>query len=370
VSSNFGSIIWKWTGIVARVLPVMLGLVGLSVAIAWISGAFTKKIEPGESRSVFRQLEDQQTDVVHEITKDYIEEAVGTLKAANRSEISAKVLATIQEIHVAAGDFVQHGDLLVVLNTQELQARLNQAQESLSAASAATWEAESDFNRKQNLMKTNSISRQEYDIAERKFNVAKADERRATQAVSEAEILLSYSKITAPKDGRIVDRLAEPGDTTQPGKPILTLYDVQTLRLETPVMESLAIKLKVGQDLTVRVDSVNKDFTATIEEIVPQADTASRSFLVKSSLPRSDNLYEGMYGRLQIPAGSRRHLCLATDAIRRVGQLEFVDVVMEDRSLQLRLIKTGRLGMPGRVEVLSGVNAGERVVLFPSGDTP
>lgn len=349
-------------------MPIILGVAGLALVIAWISGVFVEKIPPGEAGQIARRLTDQPTDVVHEVTKEYIEEAVGTLKAASRSVISAKILATIEQIHVSAGDFVDEGDLLVTLNTRELDARLSQAREVLAGAQAAAREAQGDFERNKRLAEANAISQREFDESDRQLKVASANERRAQQAVNEAEVLLSYSTITAPKAGRIVDRTAEPGDTVQPGQPILTLYDSQSLRLETPVLEQLAVSLRVGQKLNVRVDSVNRDFIATIDEIVPQADAASRSFLVKASLPRSEDLYEGMYGRLQIPAGSRRHLCLATDSIRRIGQLEFVDVVLEDGSLRRRLIKTGRLGMPDRIEVLSGLDAGDRVVLYP--DSP
>jgi hypothetical protein len=70
-----------------------------------------------------------------------------------------------------------------------------------------------------------------------------------------------------------------------------------------------------------------------------------------------------MFGRLLIPAGERRHLCLNTDALIEVGQLEFVDVVLPDGNIERRLVKTGQLGMPGRQEVLSGVEAGERVLI-------
>jgi membrane fusion protein, multidrug efflux system len=69
-----------------------------------------------------------------------------------------------------------------------------------------------------------------------------------------------------------------------------------------------------------------------------------------------------MFGRLLIPAGQRRHLCLTTAAIQEVGQLQFVEVVRGDQTLDRRMIRVGRLGMPGRVEVLSGLRAGERVV--------
>ncbi len=355
------SVVW---GVVIKVVPIGLGLVGLALVVAWISGIFEAKIQPGETSPIVEKLGDSRTDVVHEVTKDYLEEAVGTLKAASRSVVSSNILATIQAINVTAGDFVNEGDVLVTLNTQELDARLSQARQGLVAAEAATSEAEADFARMKRLLKSNAISQQEYDISRKNVNVAKANEQGAQQAVNEATVLLSYSIIKAPKAGRIVDRTAEPGDTAQPGMPILTLYDSRSLRLETPVLEGLAVTLKVGQKLNVHVDSIDREFLATIDEIVPQADAASRSFLVKASLPRNDDLYEGMYGRLQIPAGSRRHLCLATDAIRRIGQLEFVDVVMEDKTLRRRLVKTGRLGMPGRVEVLSGLEAGEQVVLI------
>jgi multidrug efflux pump subunit AcrA (membrane-fusion protein) len=117
--------------------------------------------------------------------------------------------------------------------------------------------------------------------------------------------------------------------------------------------------------VTVHIDAINRDVQATIDEIVPEVDTPSRSFLVKANLVDSDRLYEGMFGRLMIPIGSRKHVCLPTDAIQRLGQLEFVDVVREDKTLERRMIRTGRLGMPGRVEVLSGLEPGETVTLQP-----
>jgi hypothetical protein len=141
------------------------------------------------------------------------------------------------------------------------------------------------------------------------------------------------------------------------------LYDAGSLRLEAPVSEQLAVKMRLGDKLEVYVDAVDAEIEAVVDEIVPQADAPSRSFLVKVTLPRTESLYEGMFGRLRIPAGERRHLCLHTAAIQRIGQLELVDVVREDETLERRYIKTGRLGFENRIEVLSGLEVGERVVL-------
>lgn len=353
----------KWTALLGRVALTVVGLTTLVVIIAWLSGMFETKVAPGWTERGLQKLADQPTALVHEVEKSYVEEAVGALKASSRTVVSAKVLATIDDILVSAGDQVQVGQMLIRLEGKEFQSRLEQARQALEAATANREEAEKQFTRMESLAERNAASRAEFDKAARDVQVTLAEEARAAQAVTEAEVLLSYTTIEASKNGRIVDRLAEPGDVAQPGMPLLVLYDATSLRLETPVMEHLAIQLREGQQLDVFIDALNKRFQATIDEIVPQADAPSRSFLVKTSLPKSEDLYEGMFGRLLIPAGERRHLCLQTDAIVRQGQLEFVDVVLPDQTIERRLIKTGQLGMPGRQEVLSGVQPGERVIL-------
>ncbi|WP_404308715.1 efflux RND transporter periplasmic adaptor subunit [Neorhodopirellula lusitana] len=358
-SMKFG----KWMGGVTRVMTVVAGLAVLVVTIGWLSGVFEAKVQPGRTDQNVRRLTDQPTDVVHEIEKSTIEEAIGTLKASSRTVVSSKIMATIEDITVVAGDQVEKGQVLIRLDDQEYQSRLDQAKRALDAAIANRKQAEKQYARIETLNKQNAASRSEFDTASRDVQVTLADEARARQAVSESEVMLSYTTIKAAKSGRIVDRLAEPGDISQPGVPILVLYDATSLRLEAPVMEHLAVKLHPGDELKVFVDAHQREYNATVDEIVPQADAPSRSFLVKASLPKTDDLYEGMFGRLLIPAGERRHLCLNTDALIEVGQLEFVDVVLPDGNIERRLVKIGQLGIPGRQEVLSGVEAGERVLI-------
>ncbi|MGB6042928.1 MAG: efflux RND transporter periplasmic adaptor subunit [Pirellulales bacterium] len=355
--------VWRITQVT---VPVAAGAIALVLVIAWLAGSFESKIAPSTPTAKGSQLAGQTIDVVHEVTKDYIEEAVGTLKAASRTVVSAKVLATIEEITVSAGEQVSEGDVLIRLNSQDLEARLKQAEQAMLAATATRNEAITRHARNKRLVEQNAVSRADFDESIRRLEVARADELRAEQAVNEGKVMLSYATIKATRGGRIVDRFAEPGDTSRPGEPILVLYDATSLRLEAPVLEHLAVQLRAGDKLDVYIDALDREVESTIDEIVPQADAPSRSFLVKASIPRSDDLFEGMFGRLRIPAGQRRHLCLATDAIQQVGQLEFVEVVTPDEQIERRFIKTGRLGMPGRIEVLSGLKVGERVVLHPA----
>lgn len=353
-------------GIIKSVVPIVVGMCVLVVVIAWLSGMFVSKIEPGQAPLSFRTFKDGPVGMVGEVIKEYEEEALGTLKAADRTVVSSRVMARIDEMPVDADDEVEAGQTLVKLQQDDFQARVKQAEESLTAAMAKQEEAQTSFERYQQLREQNATTQAQFDTAKAGLEVAKAEVRRAQQAVLEAQTMFSFTEIHSPRGGRIVERLAEPGDMAVPGQPLLTLYDQTSLRLEVPVREDLAINLEPGSKVKVHIDALDRDLTGTVAQRVPQAEAASRSFLVKVNLPNVEGLFEGMFGRLKIPVGERRHLCLPTDAIREIGQLQFVDIIREDNTLERRFIKTGREGMPGKVEVLSGVEAGEKVVLKPS----
>jgi len=350
-----------------KVLPVVIGLVLMVLVVAWLADLMTEKIQPGQNAVSTKNAEPEPGNglyTVREVFKDYTAEAVGTLKASRRTEISSRLLAPIDVINVRAGQTVNDGDVLVELDRRALETELRQARASVAAAKAALARSENDYARAIQLLAKKVISRAEMDNATAGVEVNRAKLDQARQSENEANVMLSYTTIRAPKNGMVVDRLAEPGDMVQPGEPLLILYDPTSLRLEVPVMENLAVGLKPGDELTVQIDARDKRrVLATIDEIVPQAEAASRSFLVKVRLPRSEDLFEGMFGRLIIPIGKRRHLCIDTDAIETIGQLQFVDVVGQNGTLERRLIKTGRYGDANHREVLSGLNVGERVLL-------
>jgi len=287
--------------LVKQVLPPLIGVAVLVVSIL-VAGKFVKvewreRIHPGEEEVAGRTLPEDQQDkiyVVDEVQKRYYNEAIGTLKASNRTEIASRILAPINQINVRAGEIVEEGDDLIVLDDQRLQTQLSQADASLKAAVEKVQLAKKEFERAERLrnLDAKAITDERYSELGANWRVAHANYNVAQQALAEAQVLLSYTTIKAPKAGMIVDRLAEPGDMAQMGVPLLVLYDPTSLRLEVPVMEDLAVGLKAGDMLTVHIDAVNTDVEAIVDEIVPQAEAASRSFLVKVRLPRSEGLFE------------------------------------------------------------------------------
>ncbi|HUT14020.1 MAG TPA: efflux RND transporter periplasmic adaptor subunit [Thermoguttaceae bacterium] len=341
-------------------------LAGLVLVIAWMAGVFEEKIQAGQvdvQRERATDEEIQNAYVVEEKTKDYIEVAVGSLKAADRTEISSRVLAPIQSISVTAGSRVNEGDTLVMLDRRALDAERSKAVADLIGAEAAVKRADGDYRRAADLFGQKMMSQANYEEAVEALKVASAKWQYAKEALVLTDVRLSYTEIKAPKTGVVIDRYAEPGDMAQPGGRLLALYDPRSLRLEVPVMENLVKYLKLGQTLDAYIDARERWVKTTVGEIVPQAEAGSRSFLVKVVVPPSDDLFEGMFGRLQIPAGQRKHLCLHTGTIETIGQLKFVEVIGQSGFKSRRLVKTGREGDPNHVEVLSGVKQGDRVVM-------
>lgn len=336
-------------------------LVAVALAVAWLSGWFETKIPPGVVESTAGRVPSgAETAAVERVEAPALEWASGTVESARRTSVASRILARIEEVRVTAGDEVKAGDVLVRLDARDLQARQQQARDALKAAEAQLDLARQEFARADELLKRGVTTRQRYDQANSAVRVALAETNRLRQMLEEAETALSYTEIRAPVSGRVIDRLAEPGDTVSPGQTILRLYDPTALRVEAPVRETLAVNLKVGDSLTVEISAIGGTRTGTIDEIVPYAEPGARTLLVKVRLPNDPRLFAGMFARVAVPAGKTERLLIPAAAVTRIGQLEFTTVIEDGRALR-RMVTTGGTADGGRIEVLSGLTAGERI---------
>ena len=356
--------------IVKQGLLIILSLGALALVLAYMTRAFHKKIEPGKVEVPKRVKADQPTDVVHKVIQVQQVDVVGTLRAQRRTEVSARIMARILEMKARAGDRVKEGDLLARLDDADLKANLERARQAKVEAEANLRNAEKDHERVKKMLAEKVASDKEFDDADLRFKSAQAQAQQATETENAARTMLSYATIQAPLTGVVVEKLMDVGDTTQPGRPILTIYDPTALRLEAAVPEALSKDLKVGDKLKLTMearDAQQKNLLdGTIAEIVPQADAASRSVLVKVSLPADAPLQiEGTFGRLMIPGRERIRICVAQSAVQPAGQLRFVDVVNpKDNTIERRQVKLGESSPYGRVEALSGLEPNETVVLY------
>jgi len=346
-----------------KAMEVVIGGAVLIFAVVWMSGGFAERIAP-EDLPPARHPASLAVDVVQAERSAVFELASGTLVSERHTTIAAKILARIEEVAVRPGDTVRAGDVVVRLDARDLEARLAASREAVTASEAALALARSERARVEQLFASGVSTRSEMDRTRRDLDVASSELEAAQQRRVDAEVGLSHSEIPSPVSGRVVERLAEPGDTAAPGAPLLRIYDPGSLRLEAPIREGLATRLTAGQPLDLHIAALELELSGTIDEIVPFAEPGARTFLVKLRVPESPRLYAGMYGRVRVPAGERRRLRVDARAIERIGQLEFVQVVSEDGASSRRLVTTGgRSDADGRIEVQSGLAEGERVEL-------
>lgn len=342
-----------------RVLWPIAAAAGILLLVLWQTGWFQPKIPAGAPSPRMDTAPHGRTVPVERIAVPLVEEAVGSVQSRHRVDISPRIQATILQIAVNAGTKVNAGDLLVRLDPRDLDAKVGQAEQAVNAATANLKQAQSDFQRTKELVARQVASVQEGENARLRLDVTSASLGEARRALEQARVARSYAEIRAPVTAVVIEKNQNAGDMAIPGQPILQLFDPKILRLEAPVRETVARRLRVGDVLDVRLGTDETLTTGLVDEIVPQADPVSRSFLVKVLVPSAENLYAGMYGRLLIRTGSEDVTVIPQQTVERVGQLEYVTAVTS-QGAERRFVQTGRK-LGGKVEVLAGLAPGEDV---------
>lgn len=331
------------------------------VSLLWLAGKFSPKVPTeGIAGQAAQTRVIGKTVPVRIIKLPRSESAVGTIRAVHETSVGSKLLGRVVEVNLKAGQQVKAGDVLVRIDDTDLRARLQQANAAVQAAEAVRAQAATDEERFRALVKSQAVSQQEYDNKATALRLATADLSRAQETAKEAQATLEWATIRSPIDGTVIDKKVDAGDMVTPGQVLVTLYDPTRMQLVASVRESLTRTLRLGQDIAVRIEGLDKECNGTVSEIVPEAETASRSFQVKVTGPCPTGIYSGMFGRILIPLEEEEVLVIPGRAVRKVGQLELVDVAEGGRAV-VRSIRTGRT-LGGQVEVLSGLREGEEIV--------
>jgi membrane fusion protein, multidrug efflux system len=307
-------------------------------------------------------------------------EAVGTVRAAQTSNASSQMMGNIIEIRAHEGDHVQRGQVLAVIDDSQPRAAVDRAtagglaaQQQLVEADSDLALAESTLKRYQTLFEKKSVSPQEFDevkarqqTALARRDMAKAAQAQAQAALSQARTSLDYTRIRAPFDGVVTEKKADSGALASPGMPIFTVEDVRRYRLEATVNENDLQYVRAGEQVSVVIDALdNAGLKGKVAQIVPAADAASRTFLVKIDLPTDARLRSGLFGRAQFSRGERQALMIPRSAVVERGQLQGIYVLDENKVASLRYITLGK-ATGAEVEVLAGLESGERLVVNPA----
>jgi RND family efflux transporter MFP subunit len=288
--------------------------------------------------------------VVEATDRPALIEVTGTIRPVQRAQLAAKVMGAISEIPVALGQQVAAGDLLVKISAGEITARLAQAQAQLNVARR-------DLERERELLGKGASTAEMVRGLEDRFTMTQA-------MVQEAQVMLSYAEVRAPFAGVIARKLVNVGDLASPGIPLVELEGTDAFQVEVAIPDSLAVALKPGTGLAVTVPVAGLSFSAPLAELSSMADSSALSVGAKLTVPPGTAVRSGQFARVAVPGPAVHALQVPAGAIALLGQMERVFVVGEGHRAILRLVKTG-VAAGDRMEIVSGLDAGERVVLNP-----
>jgi RND family efflux transporter MFP subunit len=276
-------------------------------------------------------------------------EVTGQVAPIYQATLSSRIQGTIDNLLVREGTKVSKSQLLIQLDSRDLQA-------GLARANAEVDNAKAHLDRMNQLYAQDAVSKQEMENATRGHRVAEAN-RKAVEAQ------LSYTMVRAPFEGVITEKKVDAGELASPGQPLLKMEDPRRLRLEATVAEGDLKSVSRGDKLPVVIDALESQaFVGTVSQILPTGDPQTHTFIVKLDLPKTAGLKTGMFGRFPLDKGSVQTILVPSTAVVERGELTSLFVIGDDTIARLRWVKPGR-HFEKQVEILSGLNTGERVLV-------
>lgn len=324
----------------------------------------------------------------------------GTVIPYKEVTLSAQIPGRVQYIAGAAGDEFEKGNLLLSIDDEDLVAKRRAALANVANAEASLRNARVQYSREIYAPRSRSPSampgmgmpqlfdqmftrnmgdmigfgnpqlERSADLYSQgaQVNQAQAGLLAARSQVQELDAALRDARSIAPFDGVIVEKLAEVGDTVQPGQPLLRYAHTKYLRIQAEVPARLITGLRRGMLVPARLDIGGTSLKARVAQIYPAADSQKHTVTVKFDLPEGTPGGPGMYAEVTLPDPTVPVdfvPVIPRDALVQRGSLPGVYILNEEDKAELRLVRLGEPRGSTHVTVLSGLRAGDRIVVDP-----
>ncbi len=275
-----------------------------------------------------------------------------TVEAVVQSTLTSQVSGRVIEMRVDAGQSVRKGELLLRIDARE-------ASEVAAGASAQYINAKANYERMKNLQKQNFISQAALDKAKADFEAAQA-------VRGQAGVSLGHTSVTAPISGIVAQRLIEQGETAAPGRPLLTLYDPNGLRVTASIPQYQLPQMRNVKQARIEFPELGQWVEAKAVSLLPTADVATHVSQVRVALPANlKDVIPGMFARVHFVIGRVQRMTVPAASVLRRGEVAAVYVQNEQGAVSLRQVRLGETSAGGEIEVLAGLTSGECVVLDP-----
>lgn len=343
------------------ILACFMGSLCCIAALAGCKGDPAGAGEPNTSRAPIRV----RTLTIQAGEASRIVTLSGFTEPIRRAAPAARIMSKVVEAGFLEGDQVEENRILIRLDTRDLRARKREALASLETASATLEISRLNLTRMRNLHASQSVSRHQMETVEVAASQAEAAREAARAAVEDLDVTLSYARACAPFSGVVVRKMVEVGNMVAPGQQLFIIEDDSSLRVVAPVGTDLAVGIRPGDTLTVRIEG--QGVKGTVEGIVSSGSTSAPGQRVQLIVGNRDHRFRaGTLAAVEVPQGGEKAtgICVPKDSLVEKGRLTGAYVVAHDKTAWLHWLVTGR-DTGGGVSVISGLKSGDRVVISP-----
>ena len=284
----------------------------------------------------------------------------GTVEALESVRVASRLMGYIRDIAVVEGQAVKAGQRLFTIDPLDIEGAVEQARLGVKQAEDAMKDAEADYKRFENLYKDEVVTRQNYEKMKLNYDMAVTRAAQAKAGLGTAQGQMRYATVTSPINGVVTQKLANEGDIAAPGHPVLMVENPARLQVRGSVSEDIHRGLKLGAQVMVEVDGQDQAVAAKVAQLAPAADPMTHTYTVKLDIA-APGLKSGTFARILFPTGKRTVLAVPEAAVLERAGIVGVFVVDAQGTAQYRMVRLGKQE-GGLVEVLSGLNPGDKVV--------
>ena len=299
-----------------------------------------------------------------EVAQSYAVE--GLVEATRQSTVSAQIGGRVKEINFDVGSRVNKGQVILRIDERETGQALAGSNAQVLQAQATLQNAKATYERSRQLFEQKFISQSALDKAQSEYQVARAQAAASEAGAGQASLAHGYSAVIAPYSGVVSARLVEVGAMVMPGKPLMTGFDPEGMRVVVNVPQYKLPEIGTNPKVMVEVPSLNRLIKSASATVQPIADSRTHSTQVRVNLPdNEEGVYPGMFVRAHFVVGKANKLVIPVSAVLRRSEVVAVYVMDDKGGAKLRQIRLGDATADGAVEVLAGLNPNEQVALDP-----
>ncbi len=291
-------------------------------------------------------------------------EATGTLNPYEEVNIGAEIDGIIKSVKVDEGTAVTRGMLLAAIDDIEYSHEVIRAEAFLKQTEASLANTKIEFTRKEALFKEQLVTSQQFDDVSTRLAHAESEVERAKAALIIAKQKLSKTKIYSPLVSRVKEKKVSSGDFVKVGTSLFILIQPNPLKVRFTVPEKDVGKLKVGQDVILKVDAFqDKEFKGKVNIVFPSLEEKTRTLAVEALVPNSDGMLKpGLFTKVILYTGAAKDtIVVPVTALLYEAEKVRLFTVSGDRTKEVRVKIGSKYGE--MMEIIEGIKEGEKIVV-------